>query len=209
MVEKLIELAKNIKDTALRKKVVDYLKNPSLSHKDFKKYPQGKIEETKTPFSIGNVGTTERDVLKHTIGVTELCMKVADIVENIHGSKVDRDSLIAGALVHDVAKIFEWKKEGENVGHTGILLDHSMLGTAELYTRGFPEKVIHLVASHFGEGGPTPPRNIEAIILHYVDNMLSITEFYVNGAKPAQPQSQFIVLDEETLKKLQDSGQKQ
>jgi len=203
MAEKLVKLAENIKDTALRKKVVDYLKNPALSHKDFKKYPQGKLEETKTPFTIGNIGTAERDVINHTIAVTELAIKVADLVENIYGTKVNRDYLIAAALIHDVMKIFEWKKEGENIEHTGILLDHSMLGVAELYKREFPDQVIHIVATHFGEGGPTPPRNIEALLLHYIDNMLSIVEFYTHGVKPAQVPAQFLVLDEETLKKLQ------
>ncbi len=207
MVERLTKLAENIKDSSLKKKVIDYLRNPALSHKDFKKYPQGKIAETKTPFSIGGIGTTERDVLNHTVAVVEMCMKLADVAESVYGAKVNRDYLIAGAIVHDIMKIFEWKKEGENVEHTGIMLDHSMLGVAELYRRDFPEQVIHMVASHFGEGGPTPPRNLEALILHYVDNMLSIIEFYTYGVKPAQSPTQFIVLDEDTLKKLQ--GQQQ
>lgn len=202
--DKLIKLAQNIKDTQLRNKVIDYLKNPSLSHKDFKKYPQWKIEDARTPFTVGNVGTTERDVLKHTIAVTEMSIKMADIMENIYGVKINRDYLIAAALIHDVMKVFEWKKEGENIESTGILLDHTMLGVAELYKRDFPEQVIHIVASHFGEGGSTPPRNIEALMFHYIDNTLSITEFYINGIKQPQVPSQFIVLDEETMKKLQD-----
>jgi 7,8-dihydroneopterin 2',3'-cyclic phosphate phosphodiesterase len=203
MVEKLIKLAQNIKDDSLRNKVINYLKDPSLSHKEFKKYPQGKIEEVKTPFTIGHIGTSERDVLNHTISVTEVCIKIADLIENIYGVKINRDYLIAGALIHDVMKIFEWKKENDSIEHTGILLDHSMLGVAELYRREFPEQVIHIVASHFGEAGPTPPRTIEALILHYVDNMLSIIESYVVGIKPIQQPTQFIVLDEETFKKLQ------
>lgn len=204
MADKLVKLAQNIKDVSLRNKVVEYLKNPSLSHKEFKKYPQWKIEDAKTPFTIGSVGTTERDVLNHTIAVTEMSMKMADIIENVYGGKVERDYLIAAAILHDVMKIFEWKKTADgSIEHTGIPLDHSMLGVAELYKREFPEQVIHIVASHFGESGPTPPRNIEALVFHYIDNMLSITEFYVNGVKPAQPPAQFIVLDEETMKKLQ------
>lgn len=203
MIEKLTKLAQNIKDTQLRNKVLEYLKNPSLSNKDFKKYPQWDIEKARTPFSVGNVGTAERDVLNHTIAVTEMCMKMSDIAESIYGAKVNRDQLIAAAIIHDIMKVFEWKMGVESIEHTGILLDHTMLGVAELYRRDFPEQVIHMVASHFGEGGSTPPRNIEAIILHYVDSMLSIIEFYTSGVKPAQQQSQFIVLDEETLKKLQ------
>lgn len=201
--EKLVKLAQNIKDATLRNKVLDYLKNPSLSNKDFKKYPQWDMENIRTPFSVGNIGMAERDVLNHTIAVTELSMKMADIVEGVYGTKVNRDHLIAAALIHDVMKIFEWKQGVESIEPTGILLDHTMLGVAELYKRDFPEQVIHIVASHFGEGGSTPPRNIEAMMFHYVDSMMSIVEFYSYGVKPVQQQPQFIVMDEETLKKLQ------
>ncbi len=51
------------------------------------------------------------------------------------------------------------------------MLDHTMAGTSELYARGFPEKVLHIVASHFGENGPTPPQTMEALIFHTIDNM--------------------------------------
>jgi 7,8-dihydroneopterin 2',3'-cyclic phosphate phosphodiesterase len=203
MVDKLIKLAQNIKDVSLRNKVIEYLKNPSLSHKDFKKYPQWKIDEAKTPFTISNLGTTERDIVNHTVALAELAMKTAEVVENNYGTKVNKDYLLAGVLIHDVMKIFEWKKDGDNIVHTGILLDHSMLGVAELYKREFPEQVIHMVASHFGEGGSTPPRSIEALILHYLDSTLSIIETYAYGIKPIQSPTQYILLDEDTLNKLQ------
>ncbi len=201
--EKLIKLAQGIKDVQLRNKVIEYLKSPSLSSKEFKKYPAWNLEDVKTPFSIGGMGTAERDVLNHTMAVAEMCMKMVDVVENTFGAKINRDHLLAAAIIHDVMKVFEWKKGANGAEPTGILLDHTMLGVAELYKRDFPEHVIHMVASHFGEGGSTPPRNIEALVLHYVDNMLSIVEFYAYGVKTPQPQQQFIVLDEDTLRKLQ------
>jgi 7,8-dihydroneopterin 2',3'-cyclic phosphate phosphodiesterase len=49
-----------------------------------------------------------------------------------------------------------------------------MLGTSELHARHFPEKVVHIVASHFGENGPTPPQTVEAYIVHAIDNMDAI-----------------------------------
>lgn len=205
--ERLIELANQIKDNDLRKKVVDFLKNPTLSHKDFKKYPKEDIKKAKTPFTVGNAGTVQRDVLKHTISVTELCVKTAEIAEKNYGVKINKDHLIAGAILHDMMKLFEWRldKDGDPE-HTGVLLDHSFLGVAELYHRDFPERVIHMVASHFGEHGPTPPRNFEALILHHVDNMLSLVEFHQNaGGHPKEHNMPILVLDEDTIKKLRGS----
>jgi 7,8-dihydroneopterin 2',3'-cyclic phosphate phosphodiesterase len=114
------------------------------------------------------------------------------------------DYLIAGALLHDIMKIFEWKVEGGEPKHTGILLDHSTLAVAELYHRGFPEGVIHIVASHFGEAGPTPPRNFEALILHHVDSLASMVEFHIST--PREQPLQLLLIDEETIKKLTGEG---
>ncbi|MEM5852862.1 MAG: HDIG domain-containing protein [Candidatus Aenigmatarchaeota archaeon] len=199
--EKLIRLAGNIEDEKLRKKVVEFLKNPTLSHEEFKKYPKCEIDKIRTPFTIPGHGTVERgDLINHIASVTEVCLQVAEILEKNYGVKVNKDYLVAGALLHDIMKIFEWKVEGEEVKHSGILLDHSMLAVAELYHRGFPEEVIHIVASHFGETGPTPPRNFEALILHYVDNFMSTVEFHLST--PKQQPLQLLLLDEDVIKKL-------
>lgn len=203
--EKLIELAQNIQDKELRKKVVEFIKNPTPSHKDFKKYPKEKLEKAKTLFSIGGMGPVERDVLNHTIAVTELSIKTAEVVKKNYGVEINKDYLIAGAILHDMMKLFEWKIGTSGPEHTGVLLDHSFLGVAELYYRGFPETVIHIVASHFGEPGPTPPRNFEALIFHYIDSMLSLTEYYSNAMNKSK-NVPIIIFDDETIEKL--SGEK-
>ncbi|MEM5794371.1 MAG: HD domain-containing protein [Candidatus Aenigmatarchaeota archaeon] len=203
--QKLLELAEKIKNEELRRKVVEFVKNPRLSNKDFKKYPKMKIEEARCTFTVGTgTGkiTVERDVLTHSIALAELCLSVAETVEKNYGISINRDNLLAAAILHDLMKIFEYRKTERGLEHTGILLDHSMLAVAELYHQGFPEEVIHIVASHFGETGPTPPRNFEALIFHYCDTLLSLIEFHLQAAsQPSQP-LQLILLDEETIKKL-------
>jgi 7,8-dihydroneopterin 2',3'-cyclic phosphate phosphodiesterase len=200
--QRLIELAKQIKNKELREKVISLLNNPKLSNKNFEKYKPEDMSKVKTLFTVGGVGTVERgDLISHTAAVTELCMETAKILEKEYGIKVDMDELIAGALLHDVMKVFEWKNTEKGAERTDISLDHSVLGAAELYSRGFPEKVIHIVASHFGETGPTPPRNFEALILHHVDSFLSLAEFYLYGSEQKQ-EVPIIILDEKTIKKL-------
>lgn len=199
--QKIIEFAQKIKDEGLRKKVVELLKDPSLSNKDFKKYPREKIEKVKTPFVAGGSTPVERgDLVRHTISVAEVCLEVADTVEKEYKIPINRDYLIAGALLHDLMKIYEWKEEKTGAEHSGIMLDHSFLGVAELYCRGFPEGVIHLVASHVGEHSPTFPRNFEALILHHVDTLLSMVEYHFYGSTKQIPQ--LLLLDEEAIKKM-------
>jgi putative nucleotidyltransferase with HDIG domain len=198
--QNLLDLAEKITDRELKKKVVDFLKNPTLSHKDFKKYPREEIEKAKTVFVVaGQAG--ERDVLNHTVAVTEACISIADTLMKNFKMKINKDYLIAACLLHDMMKLFEWKISGDEPEHTGIPLDHTMLITAELYSRQFPEEVIHIVASHAGEHGTTPPRTVEAFILHNVDSMLSVIEHQLSIGKSSK-QIPVLLLDEETLKKL-------
>ena len=176
-----------------------------MTHEEFKKYPRENIEDVRTPFSVGG-GTVERDMLVHTIAVTDLCIKAAESMKKNYGIKINMDHLIAGALLHDMMKMFEWKNGENGVEPTGIMLDHTMLGVAEFYSRGLPENVIHMIASHFGETGPTPPRSYEALILHYVDTMLSLAEFH-SGEKRENPM-QLLLLDDEMMKKMKDEMEK-
>lgn len=199
--KELIELAQKIKNKELREKVVEILKDPKLSSRDFKKYPSMKMKDVRTPFSVNGMESVERDVLNHTIAVVDACEKVADVFEKRYGLTLNKDYLIAGAILHDIMKIFEWKVGQQGAEHSDIPLDHTMLAVAELYHRDFPEQVIHIIASHFGENGPTPPRSFEALILHHVDTMLSIAEYHMYAA--AQPaQMPIVLLDEEMIKRI-------
>ena len=202
--KELIKFAKKIKNEELRKKVIELLKNPSLSSKYFKKYPRMDIEDAVSIFTVsspqGNI-SVERKVLDHTLALAELCLKICDLLEKRYSIKLNRDHLLSAALVHDLGKLYEWKKVGSKVEPTGIPLDHSILMSAELYHRNFPEEVIHIVASHFGEGGPTPPRTMEALIFHHLDNFLAMIEFYSGKTK----ETPIIFLDEDLIKKITES----
>lgn len=198
--EELIKLAEEIKDDELKKKVIEILKDPRLTSKHFEKYEKEDIKKIRVPFSIGNL-TVEREVYYHTIALTKMCIRTCEVMEEVFGLKLNKDYLIAASLLHDLMKCFEWKVEEGEVKHSGILLDHTMLGVAELYKRNFPEGVIHIIASHFGESGPTPPRNFEALIFHHLDNMLASVEFRLSEPKANQP---ILIIDEETYERLKN-----
>ncbi len=168
-IKDLLMLAERIKDHSLRGMVADILKNPSsLSNPDFKAKPSD-IE--KVPASIDWHHTQEGGLLKHTLAVTLHCIGIAENMQRVYKSDIDMDSLIAAALVHDIGKVWMYRKTGSGWEPVHSNLDHTMLAAAELYARGFPGHVIHIVAAHFGENGPTPPMTGEAMILHAADNL--------------------------------------
>ena len=98
---------------------------------------------------------------------------------------MDRDLLIAGALLHDVGKVETYLPQGLafRISDAGRLLDHIILGEQLVMTfvaaiPGFsPELVLHLdhlILSHHGtreNGSPVLPMTTEAIALHQADNL--------------------------------------
>jgi 7,8-dihydroneopterin 2',3'-cyclic phosphate phosphodiesterase len=165
----LYKMAERIKNVQLRRKVVAILRNPGkLSSKSFARVSPCSFEEA--PASTNFHHIYKGGLLDHVVAVARMAISVAETLESIYGAKIDFDSLIAGALLHDHGKLWKMAKENDAWGETNLMLDHTMLWVSELYARGFPESVIHIVAAHFGEDGPTPPMNIEATILHEVDN---------------------------------------
>jgi 3'-5' exoribonuclease len=98
--------------------------------------------------------------------------------------EVDRDLLIAGVLVHDLGKVRELEVTNRiDYSDNGRLIGHIVLGAALLDEHirridGFPEdlalRLKHMVLSHHGSlehGSPIVPMTLEAILLHYIDNL--------------------------------------
>jgi len=207
--EKLLKLALEIKNKSLRKKVIEFLKDLKLSNKNFKKYPKEKLKSAGSLFVIptSGMGPIERGLVEHTVALTELCIKVVDIFKKNYGLKLNKDFLVAASILHDLMKVFEYKRNRSgDLEPTGIMLDHTMLAVAELYMRDFPEEVIHIVASHFGEGGPTPPRSFEAVVFHHLDSLVSVVEYYNRYKKKID--HRVVFLTEEDLKMLGEKTEK-
>jgi 3'-5' exoribonuclease len=115
---------------------------------------------------------------EHTLNVVEM----ADFMAARY--KVNRDLLVACAMLHDLCKIYELSAFPENdYTDAGNLIGHIVMG-AELIEReaskidGFPETLKnlmkHCILAHHGEyefGSPKKPMVIEAFILYYCDNM--------------------------------------
>ncbi|MFQ5988518.1 MAG: 3'-5' exoribonuclease YhaM family protein [Candidatus Methylomirabilales bacterium] len=119
-------------------------------------------------------------LLEHTVSVVNLCETIA----SHYGEVVDRDLLVASALLHDVGKIFEltWER-GFDYSDEGRLLGHITQGVlfVEEQIRQIPDfpfrvrmELLHNILSHHGQyewGSPRRPKTLEALILHAVENL--------------------------------------
>jgi putative nucleotidyltransferase with HDIG domain len=123
------------------------------------------------PFTL-LIPRTEVNLIDHTRAVTLSALKIAEVLKAEYGEKVaiQRDYLLAGAILHDVGKLFEYKRErGAFVkSRDGELLRHPISGAAFAFQYGFPREVIHIIAAHSKEGDGTR-RTIEAIIVNHAD----------------------------------------
>ena len=111
-------------------------------------------------------------LLEHTVSVVRVSLALCDIVEELYGGEVNRDAVVAGAVLHDVMKCYcyeEVKGGGFRGSDFGGRVDHLTLMVGELMRRGFPLEVVHVVAAHHGDVGPTKPKSLEALIVSIAD----------------------------------------
>lgn len=119
-------------------------------------------------------------LLEHTLSVAGACEGLA----RHYGADVDRDLLIAGALLHDIGKTREIAlAPGFPYTDEGRLLGHIVMGLADVdaAARAVPELperrrtlLLHLIASHQGRyewQSPREPLTLEALLLHYADDV--------------------------------------
>lgn len=118
-------------------------------------------------------------LLEHTLSVTQICDFSAPRYKH-----VDRDILLASAMLHDVGKVLElsefpvndYTDDGQLLGH--LIIGSEMIRDAAAKIEGFPKQLEtllkHCMLSHHGEyeyGSPKLPKTIEAFILHCADNL--------------------------------------
>lgn len=136
---------------------------------EFKKVPAGKVMHNAY---LGGL-------LEHVVDILSL----ADFVSAQYQG-IDKDLLKAGIILHDIGKIREleyglaldYSDEGKLVGHhvIGVM----MLGEKIKQLPDFPKNdemmLEHMILSHHGRpewGSPKTPATLEAVILHYLDNL--------------------------------------
>jgi putative nucleotidyltransferase with HDIG domain len=112
--------------------------------------------------------TTQIGLVTHTRIVTELSLKMADIIAR--NLPVGREFVLAGALLHDVGKLLEYGPSGAETVITlgGRRLNHRFSGAALCQEAGLPPEVVHIVFAHSREG-QFVERSVEAVIVSHAD----------------------------------------
>lgn len=163
---KLLPEIEKIADEGVREKVI-------ACWEEAMSYRQWTVEELRSiPFTLlaADVRITFID---HVRAVCNMCIACDDVLTESHGASktpVNRDYLIAGALLADVGKLFEYEKvDGAIVkSDYGQKLRHPFSGVGVAFKHDLPPEVMHVIATHSKEGAGEK-RSPESIIFHHAD----------------------------------------
>lgn len=139
---------------------------------------------TSAPAGVKNHHAYQGGLLEHVLSLMELVNVVAP-----RYPEIDADLLLMGAFLHDSGKTREltyerdlgYSDEGQLIGHLVIgvgMLEDKIREAEKLSGEEFPYelrlRLQHMIVSHHGEyeyGSPKLPMTLEAIALHYLDNL--------------------------------------
>ncbi len=169
MAAELLKLAKSVADPHLKQLLLAIFKDKKFAAR-FNKAPAAKA------MHHAYVG----GLLEHTLAVTRL----ADTVCNLYPT-IDRDLLLAGALLHDIGKVeefsfdvlpFDYSDQGRLVGHMviGIEMIKDKCDQIPDFPKDIASCLKHLVLSHHGRyefGSPALPMMLEAFVLNFLDDL--------------------------------------
>ena len=115
--------------------------------------------------------------LRHIQAVTRMCRTIMEEYNAIYQGQgdfsLDPDTLIAGALLHDIGKLIEWAEDPNGrfgKSSAGKLLRHPISGAAIALRMGISYDIAHIIAYHAHEGDSVK-RTPEAVIINKVDMM--------------------------------------
>lgn len=118
-------------------------------------------------------------LLEHTIQTLDLALA---IIEKFGESmRIDKDLIIAGAILHDIGKIncYRFVEGGIDITSTFLEQEHIINGIKIVLQNFNIEKLdalIHIIASHHNIkewGSPISPKSNEAWVIHFADDISS------------------------------------
>ncbi len=166
--EEVLRFAGLIKDEVLRTKVLNLIEDPAIliGGEVYRGLPLKESPAAKAHHHAYRSGLVE-----HMVSVVTFSLTLCNIAQQVYSAEVNRDIVIASALIHDIMKPLTYSQSNDRYGMSllGERVDHLTLAVSELIRRDFPLEVIHAVAAHHGRSGPTSPRTVEALICNLAD----------------------------------------
>jgi 3'-5' exoribonuclease len=120
--------------------------------------------------------------------VTRVCVQLANHYASYYtelNPPLNKDVIVAAAILHDIGKLREleyhpvetkYTKHGNLIGH--ILMGRDLVRDTARRIDDFPEETLllleHAILAHHGKpeyGAPKAPLTLEALIVHYADEI--------------------------------------
>jgi len=118
------------------------------------------------------LGIEDATLVAHVRDVTAGAVALAETLIQRRGTAVDLDTVLAGALVHDVSKLAEF--DGMERTSVGDLLGHPYYGVHVVARADLPVELAHIVLSHTGRT-TVEPATLEAEIVKRADETAAAT----------------------------------
>ena len=113
-----------------------------------------------------NLGLDDEYLVPHVRDVCACAVAIADRLITRRGAEIDLDTVIAGALVHDVSKLAEF--DGMESTPVYELLGHPYYGVHVVARAGLPVELAHIVLAHTSRTA-VEPATVEAEIVRRAD----------------------------------------
>jgi len=128
-------------------------------------------------------------LIEHTLEIVKIC----ELMCQFH-PELNKDLLVAGAMLHDIGKIeelsydsaFEYTDKGKLLGHiviaSNLILDE--IKKIPEFPESLKNNLIHLILSHQGKlehASPVVPKTAEAIALYQADELSAKVNAYKNA----------------------------
>jgi len=196
--ERLVEELRQHVSTTVRSDVLRRLLLHVMDH------PEVAPRLGSAPAAVANHHAYRSGLAEHTLSMMRLATLIGTHYAHYYPGRIEPDLLVAGVLLHDLGKV--WELEGDlatRYSTVGNLVGHIPMGAAFIARAAaelgdVPTSLVHelqhLILSHHGElayGSPQTPKTLEAQLLHYIDQLDSKANLFVNAAGDAPGWSPF------------------
>ncbi len=167
MYDELLTIVERLDDVYIRELLLDIIHEPEISRR-LKIWQAGKTVHH----------AYQSGLLEHILSCANLAVSLSAFY------KVNKNYVVAGAILHDICKIYElssglsveYTEEGKLVGHLSKGLEIIDRYASKIKNFPYPIKMHlkHIVISHHGEyeyGSPKLPSTSEAMLVHLIDFM--------------------------------------
>ena len=202
-------IASDVSESERREKLqlyLDMIENPIL-----KELTTGMLEKTgEKYFTYPAASRIHHSFLgglsEHSLSMAELCLTVCE-----HYPWLNRDLMLAGALIHDIGKTAEmsgavtteYTLEGKLEGHISLANGWLSETASRLGYEDTEEAILlhHIILSHHGHyeyGSPVLPMLMEAEALSLIDNLdarMNTLKAAMENVKPGELTSRLFALD--------------